>query len=287
MGGKEPNSCECQLAERWPSHWPTCQYVSTSSSWCLKSLPPLVSAELSSISLLYCVWACVHAQSLSHVQLFVTLWTVACQAPLSMEFLRREYWSGLSYPPPGGLPNLPRVEPISPASPMQVDCLPACHLETPSSTAVVWNKVFFAYLTLSDEILIWPLLTDLNWMGLYSHFLFACQFSPLHQALIFFFLCFFTSSVSTPGQGTRWAPSTFPLIFKTPVKTVAAWCEQVLYLTSALGTTEGKRQERGPFRRVIERKNRRPQEELRKMGIALCPFQIRPWPSLPQTNKRY
>ena len=38
---------------------------------------------------------CVHAQSLSHVWLSVTLWTIACQAPLSMGFSRQEYWSGL------------------------------------------------------------------------------------------------------------------------------------------------------------------------------------------------
>ena len=36
-------------------------------------------------------------QSFGHVQLFVTLWTVASQAPLSMEFSRQEYWSGLSF----------------------------------------------------------------------------------------------------------------------------------------------------------------------------------------------
>ena len=38
---------------------------------------------------------------LSPVQLFVTLWTVAPQAPLSMGFLRQEYWSGLPFPSPG------------------------------------------------------------------------------------------------------------------------------------------------------------------------------------------
>ena len=37
-------------------------------------------------------------------------WTVTCQAPLSMEFSRQEYWSGLPFPPPGNLPN-PRIEP--------------------------------------------------------------------------------------------------------------------------------------------------------------------------------
>ena len=36
-------------------------------------------------------------QLLSHVRIFVTPWTVACQAPLSMEFSRQEYWSGLPF----------------------------------------------------------------------------------------------------------------------------------------------------------------------------------------------
>ena len=41
----------------------------------------------------------------SRVGLFETLWTVACQAPLSMGFSRQEHWSGLPCPPPGDLPN--------------------------------------------------------------------------------------------------------------------------------------------------------------------------------------
>ena len=57
---------------------------------------------------------------LSHVRLFVTLWTVAYQAPLSMGFSRQEYWSGLSVPSPGDLPN-PGIEPESPA--LQTDAL--------------------------------------------------------------------------------------------------------------------------------------------------------------------
>ena len=40
------------------------------------------------------------------------LWTVACQAPLSVGFSRQEYWSGWPCPPPGDLPN-PRTEPKS------------------------------------------------------------------------------------------------------------------------------------------------------------------------------
>ena len=47
-------------------------------------------------SLLVFMCECVHAQSLSHVQLFVTPWTVACQGPLSVGFPRQEYWAAIS-----------------------------------------------------------------------------------------------------------------------------------------------------------------------------------------------
>ena len=50
----------------------------------------------------------------SHVQLFVTPWTVAFQAPLSRELSRQEYWSGLPFPLPEDLPD-PGIEPVSPA----------------------------------------------------------------------------------------------------------------------------------------------------------------------------
>ena len=53
---------------------------------------------------------------LSHVWLFVTPWTVACQALLSVECSRQEYWSGLPYPTPRNLPN-PGIQPGSLASP--------------------------------------------------------------------------------------------------------------------------------------------------------------------------
>ena len=51
---------------------------------------------------------------LSYVQLFATLWTVAPQAPLSIEFSRQEYWSGLPFPYPGDLLN-PGIKPVSSA----------------------------------------------------------------------------------------------------------------------------------------------------------------------------
>ena len=49
---------------------------------------------------------CMCAQLLSHVELFATPWTIACQVPLSMEFSSQGYWSGLSFPSPGDLPDL-------------------------------------------------------------------------------------------------------------------------------------------------------------------------------------
>ena len=53
---------------------------------------------------------------LSHVQLFVISWTVACQASLPVEFSRQEYWSWLPLPTLGDLPD-PGIEPVSLASP--------------------------------------------------------------------------------------------------------------------------------------------------------------------------
>ena len=62
----------------------------------------------------------VKVKSLSCVQLFVTLWTVAYQARLSTGFSRQEYWSGLPFLSPGDLPN-PGIVPKSLA--LQADAL--------------------------------------------------------------------------------------------------------------------------------------------------------------------
>ena len=50
----------------------------------------------------------------SRIRLFATVWTVACEVPLSMGFSRQEYWSGWPLPPPGHLPDR-GTEPASPA----------------------------------------------------------------------------------------------------------------------------------------------------------------------------
>ena len=61
------------------------------------------------------------AQSLSRVRLFVTPWSAAHQAPLSMEFSRQGYWGGLPFPSPGDIPH-PRSEPTGRACPaLQAD----------------------------------------------------------------------------------------------------------------------------------------------------------------------
>ena len=62
------------------------------------------------------------------VQLLVTLWTVAHQAPLSVGYSQQEYWSGLPFPPPGD-PRDPGIKLASIGSPaLQVDSLLLSHL---------------------------------------------------------------------------------------------------------------------------------------------------------------
>ena len=75
--------------------------------------------------------SCVGGGSGLVAKLYQTLaisWTVAHQAPLSMEFSRQEYWSGLPFPSPGDLPE-PGIEPASPA--LQADSLPLSHQGSP------------------------------------------------------------------------------------------------------------------------------------------------------------
>ena len=58
-------------------------------------------------------------------------WTIACRVPLSTEFSRQEYWSGLPFPSPGDLPDS-GIEPRSPA--LQADSLPSEPLGMPTNT---------------------------------------------------------------------------------------------------------------------------------------------------------
>ena len=104
----------------YPSHL-------SESSQCISFECPVSCIELGLV--IYLTYGNIHVSilfsqiiplSLSCVRLFVTLWTVAHQAPLSMGFSRQEYWSGLLFPSPGDLPN-PGIEPGSPV--LQEDSL--------------------------------------------------------------------------------------------------------------------------------------------------------------------
>ena len=83
-----------------------------SQNW--TQLSDFISLQWLYILLLLCDLK-VKVKSLSRVRLFVTPWTVAHQAPPSMEFSRQEYWSGVPFPSPGDLPD-PGIEPGSAAS---------------------------------------------------------------------------------------------------------------------------------------------------------------------------
>ena len=75
------------------------------------------------------------AMMLSHIQLFVTPWTITQQVPLSMEFSRQKYWSRLPFPSPGDLPNPGTASLVTPA--WQADSLPLHHLGSPDKK---WNS---------------------------------------------------------------------------------------------------------------------------------------------------
>ena len=95
---------------------------------------------------------------LSHVRLFATPWTVVYQAPLSMEFSRQEYWSGLPFPSPGDLPNL-GIKPGSPT--LQADALPS----EPPGKPIVWIcHILFIYASVDGHLgrpLIWTVIDSL------------------------------------------------------------------------------------------------------------------------------
>ena len=75
-------------------------------------------------------------KSISHVRLFTTSWTAALQTPLSMEFSRQEYWSGLPLPTAGDLPNPGNLCLLH----WQADSLPQRHLGSPKATVLQLKK---------------------------------------------------------------------------------------------------------------------------------------------------
>ena len=87
-------------------------FIKTFTLWQQSGPETMISPRSAHINL-YCA-AC--AKLLQLCPTLCSPWTVGCQAPLSMGFSRKEHWSGLSFPPPGDLPDS-GTEHISPTSP--------------------------------------------------------------------------------------------------------------------------------------------------------------------------
>ena len=112
--------CLCQ------THAPSFPFSITSPSYSLTSIQPLCWFLYYGKWVFSCTFMCKSVSlreggfMFGRVWLFATPWTVACQAPLSTEFSRQEYWSGLPFPMPGDIPN-PGIEPTSLVSPALAD----------------------------------------------------------------------------------------------------------------------------------------------------------------------
>ena len=94
--------------------------------------------------------------SLSRDDSFVTPRTVACQALLSIEFSRQEYWCGLPFPTPEDLPD-PGVEPASPAltGGFFTTAQPG-KLQIPHISDIIFVFLFLTYFTLCDSLQVHP-----------------------------------------------------------------------------------------------------------------------------------
>ena len=110
-------------------------------------------------------WKCL---PLSHVQLFATPWTVALQAPLSVEVSRQEYWSVLPFPSPGDLSD-PGIKPRSPT--LQADSLPSEPPGKPLQIFLKWKTLYLWVKCLVPELFLdmnrgaADLLILANWSG--------------------------------------------------------------------------------------------------------------------------
>ena len=111
-----PSRHQCPDLTEGPALTQTCKGCSSCSRLCLHLYSLTGRPLLSPVSLcsnvtstravfLVCVCVCVCMHMISPLLFFATLWTVACQASLSLGLSRQEYWSGLPFPPPGDLPG--------------------------------------------------------------------------------------------------------------------------------------------------------------------------------------
>ena len=107
----------------WPRNWKgvACIAGRFFTNWAVRKVQLMITYCIAQGTLPNALWW-PKVKLLSRVRLFATPRTVACQAPLSMGFFRREYWSGLPFPSLEDLPH-PGIEPGSPA--LKADSLPS------------------------------------------------------------------------------------------------------------------------------------------------------------------
>ena len=114
-GNLHPQPYQHCLGSEFHHHLPELLQKPPALASCLQTLLPAIfwnvfSTLLTRVTLIPRAWMLSH---FSHVQLFVTPWTVARQGPLSMGFPRQECWIGLPYSLLGDIPD-PRIKPGSP-----------------------------------------------------------------------------------------------------------------------------------------------------------------------------
>ena len=127
-------SAKCQ-----PLNWPRSHHCSPSMEFSGYWLTVMIyrigflyiSRQLVTFSRADWIFVCVLSY-FSRIWLFATLWTIDCQAPLSVDFSRQEYWNGLPYLPPGVLPDQ-GIKPTSSTSPvLQAVSWMLSHWESPA-----------------------------------------------------------------------------------------------------------------------------------------------------------
>ena len=119
-GNGNPLQCSCQENPRDRGAWWAAVYGVAQSQTRLKRLSSSSSSRPSKEKILIQSLVEGEGEVAQSCLTLCDLWTVACQASLSMGFFRQEYWSGLPFPSPGDLPN-PGIEPWSPA--LEADAL--------------------------------------------------------------------------------------------------------------------------------------------------------------------
>ena len=147
----------------------------------------------------------------SRVWLFSTLWTVACQAPLSMRFSRQEYWSGLPFPSPGDLPG---IEPGSPA--LQAGSLPLVPFGKPMPPLLYINWPYMNKLISGISI---PLIYVFCFVPVPSCFDYCISSVVWNQGLIWSAL-FFSFKIALVNWGLLCFHKNFRIIYSSLVKNI-------------------------------------------------------------------